>query len=119
MFSEFDDLVYFHAAFGVIFGVAIVFRIVWGFIGTKYSKFSDFKFQGLISYFGSFLGKKERFIGHNTASSIASIIILALGFVCVLSGLVLYGVDKNHGIFDFFYASYAKFRKPLWERCEH
>lgn len=109
VFSEFDDLVYFHAAFGVIFGVAIVFRIVWGFVGTKYSKFSDFKFQGLISYFGSFLGKKERFIGHNPASSIAIIMILALGFVCVLSGLVLYGLDKNSGIFAFLYDSYAKF----------
>ena len=110
VFSKFDDLIYFHAAFGVIFGAAVVFRIVWGFIGTKYSKFSDFKFKGLISYFGSFLGKKERFIGHNPASSIAITIILAIGFVCVLSGLVLYGVDKNSGIFAFLYDSYAKFK---------
>lgn len=117
VFSKFDDLIYFHAAFGVIFGAAVVFRIVWGFIGTKYSKFSDFKFKGLISYFGSLLGKKERFIGHNPASSIAITIILAIGFVCVLSGLVLYGVDKNSGIFAFLYDSYAnlQFTKSIHE----
>ncbi|CUU90380.1 nickel-dependent hydrogenases B-type cytochrome subunit family protein [Campylobacter hyointestinalis subsp. hyointestinalis] len=91
--SEFDSLLYFHAAFGVVFGVAVIFRIVWGFIETKYSKFSDFKFSGLGGYFLSFFGKKEKFIGHNPASSIAIIIMLSLGFVCVISGIILYGID--------------------------
>ncbi|CUU87943.1 DUF4405 domain-containing protein [Campylobacter hyointestinalis subsp. hyointestinalis] len=115
--SEFDSLLYFHAAFGVVFGVAVIFRIVWGFIGTKHSKFSDFKFYGLMAYFRSFFGKKEKFIGHNPASSIAIIIMLSLGFVCAVSGLMLYAIDKNSGIFAFLYDSYSelKFVKSIHE----
>ncbi len=115
--SEFDSLLYFHAAFGVVFGVAVIFRIVWGFIGTKHSKFSDFKFHGLMAYFHPFFGKKEKFIGHNPASSIAIIIMLSLGFVCAVSGLMLYAIDKNSGIFAFLYDSYSelKFVKSIHE----
>ncbi len=117
LLSEFDGLLYFHAAFGVIFGVAIIFRIIWGFIGTKYSKFSDFKFSGLGGYFLSFFSKKEKFIGHNPASSIAIIIMLSLGFICVISGLMLYGIDENSGIFAFLYNNYneLKFVKSIHE----
>ncbi|DAB31593.1 MAG TPA: cytochrome B, partial [Sulfurospirillum sp. UBA11407] len=37
--GDFDRLLSYHVAFGLAFGVVIVFRIAWGLIGPKHSKF--------------------------------------------------------------------------------
>lgn len=104
-----DFSLYMHAVLGVMFGVAIAGRILWGLFGTKYSKFSDFHFRGLFRYFSSFSSHKTAYISHNPASSIAIIIILALGVVCSLSGLMVYGIDEKSGVFANLYESYSKF----------
>lgn len=109
IFSDIKNGLYLHASFGALFGVALIFRIVWGFIGTKFSKFSDFDFRDLFGYFTSFFGQKKRYLGHNPASSIAIILMLILGLACTFSGLVLYGIDENSGIFAFLYNEYARF----------
>ncbi|GEM_PF-271251 len=107
--SDFDRLLYFHAVLGVVFGVAVAMRLVWGFVGTVHSRFCDFKFGGVAEYFLSFFGKKQRFLGHNPASCVAIVLMLLLGVVCAVSGLALYGVDEKSGVFSFLGENYAKF----------
>lgn len=34
--------------FGLLFGVLVILRIIWGFVGTKYSGFKDFELKGLL-----------------------------------------------------------------------
>lgn len=107
--SDMKGALYWHIVFGALFALALVFRIIWGFIGTKYSKFSDFNFSDLFGYFASFFGQKKRYLGHNPASCAVIILMLILGLVCAGSGLILYGINENSGIFAFLYDEYVKF----------
>ncbi len=91
----------FHVAFGTSLGILFLFRIIWGFIGPKYSKFSDFNFNinELKGYALNVFGKKKEYIGHNPASSWAIIAMAVLTFISVLTGFLAYGVQDSKGIF--------------------
>ncbi|EJB7570049.1 cytochrome b/b6 domain-containing protein [Campylobacter fetus] len=110
LFIETETSLYYHAVFGIVFGVAIAFRVIWGFIGTKYSKFSDFKFKGIMEYLLPTYSQKKHYTGHNPASSIAAVVIMVLGTIVLVSGLMMYGLSENSGIFAFLYTHYSKFR---------
>ena len=43
--GDMDKLLDYHAIFGILFALLFVIRIIWGFIGPKYSKFKDFNFN--------------------------------------------------------------------------
>lgn len=103
---DFDRIFYYHGVFGIVFFLAIVFRILWGVFGSKYSRFSDFHFKGLKEYLFSVFGTKRSYIAHNPASSIAIILMLVLGVLTCLSGLVLWGEKEGGGIFGSLYFSY-------------
>ncbi|WP_163280201.1 cytochrome b/b6 domain-containing protein [Campylobacter fetus] len=107
---EIGASLYYHAVFGVVFGVAIAFRVIWGFIGTKYSKFSDFKFKGIMEYLLPTHTQEKHYTGHNPASSIAAVVIMVLGAIVLVSGLMMYGLSENSGVFAFLYDHYGKFR---------
>lgn len=80
-----DSPIYaYHMLAGLLLSFTVIMRIVWGFIGTQHSRFSNFalKPSELVSYFKGILsGDKRKWAGHNPASSWASIgmFILALG----------------------------------------
>lgn len=103
---DFDRIFYYHGVFGVVFFLAIIFRILWGMFGSKYSRFSDFHFKGLKSYLFSVFGEKKSYIAHNPASSIAIVLMLILGVLTCLSGLVLWGEKEGGGIFSSLFFSY-------------
>lgn len=74
----------YHMLAGFILGFVVVLRIVWGVVGTRYSRFSSFALnpKDLVSYFfGILSGEKKKWTGHNPASSWAAIsmLVLALG----------------------------------------
>ena len=50
----------FCAFFGSLFGVLVILRIIWGFVGTKYSRFKDFELKGLFAYLKSALQAKHQ-----------------------------------------------------------
>lgn len=76
----------FHMLFGLMMGALVIWRLIWGFVGSKYSRFSSFNLHpiDLKNYFlGILNGSKKRWSGHNPASSWAALIFfgLALGLV--------------------------------------
>ncbi|TCK17873.1 cytochrome b [Thiogranum longum] len=78
----------------------ITFRVVWGFIGTRYARFSDFIYsQHAVSrYLKSLVSRKpEHYVGHNPAGGWMVIIMLASLFVVSISGLKLYAVEEGLG----------------------
>jgi len=114
----FHDLFKWHIAFGFIFGIGLVYRIIWGIIGPNYATFRTFQLslKQLKDYFAEKVHNRWRKIhaGHNAASSWFTLIVLFLGSVIVLSGLVLQGTQEASGIFSFlnahyFHASYSLF----------
>lgn len=96
-----------HLAFGYILLGLIVFRLLWGFIGTRYARFSSFLFNPgeIIAYLLSlFKNQPKHYLGHNPAGSVSVWLLLALGlFICVTGVMALQDdasdtVIKMHGV---------------------
>jgi cytochrome b len=81
-----------HVALGYILFGLIVFRLLWGFMGTRYAKFSSFAFgpSKIIGYLVAlFKGKAEHFVGHNPVGSVAIWLLLSLGLTLGVTGVML------------------------------
>lgn len=96
-----------HVAFGYTLLGLIVFRLVWGFLGTRCARFSSFLFKPgeIIAYLLSLLkGNPKHYLGHNPAGSVSVWLLLALGSsLCVTGVLALQDdasdlVVKMHGV---------------------
>lgn len=96
-----------HMAFGYILLGLIVFRLLWGFLGTRYARFSSFLFKPgeIIAYLLSlFKGKPGHYLGHNPAGSVSVWLLLGLGlFLCVTGVMALQddagdAVVEMHGV---------------------
>jgi cytochrome b len=77
----------------------VVFRILWGFVGTSHARFKDFVFGPgkVIQYLkGLAGGSSERYIGHNPAGGYMVLLMLATLLVVTYTGLKVYGAE-GHG----------------------
>lgn len=82
-----------HVYAGYTAGTIIVLRIIWGFTGKGYERFSAFPFDipAAFQYTKSiFTGHPARFIGHNPAGSIVIYAMLGIGLLTVISGIAVY-----------------------------
>jgi len=78
-----------HAAFGYLAGTLILFRIIWGIFGPRYSRFSDFPvgIGKLKEFVSNMKSTKLKYPGHNPAASLIMIAIMIAILLVVLSGL--------------------------------
>lgn len=108
--GDIDELLDYHALFGILFLLLFFYRIIWGYIGPKYSKFKDFNFDktDLKSYLLSPFFHIKEYIGHNPASSYAIVLMILFSFLAVISGMLAYGIEENHGIFSFLHNDYFR-----------
>lgn len=108
--ADFDELLPYHVSFGLALGVVFIFRIFWGYIGPKHSKFKDFRFNKneLIEYMLHPFSKTKEYVGHNPASSFAIVAMMVLAFLSIISGLFAYGIEENHGVLSFLHTQYFK-----------
>lgn len=82
-----------HVALGYTLLGLLAFRLLWGFIGTRYARFRSFLFSpaAVLGYARSLLkGQPAHYLGHNPLGSIAIWLLLALGISTGISGIVLY-----------------------------
>ncbi|TNG03114.1 MAG: cytochrome B [Gammaproteobacteria bacterium] len=78
----------------------ITFRVIWGFIGTKYARFGDFVYspKTVIQYLKDLLAKKPKhYIGHNPAGGAMVIAMLLCLIVISVSGLKVYAIEEGLG----------------------
>ena len=89
-----DDWMTLHSYAGYLIGGLLAFRLIWGIVGSRYARFSDFvKSPGTVLAYLKDLSKfkARRYIGHNPAGG-AMIVALLLSLVAtVASGLLAYG----------------------------
>lgn len=89
-----------HVWSGYGLAALILFRIVWGFVGSEFSRIDSFAWppRALIGHLRALMARRhEFFVGHNPAGSI---MIFALAFVLVAivaSGLVALGGGEKQG----------------------
>lgn len=82
-----------HLIFGYTLMGLIVFRLVWGLIGTRYARFASFVTGPgkVVSYLTSLATRKpEHHVGHNPAGALAIVLLLGLGLTIALTGLATF-----------------------------
>jgi cytochrome b len=97
-----DDarLLDYHVFAGYAIGLLLLFRIIWGFAGTRYARFKSFAFglgEGLRHLRHLLTGRHERHLGHNPAGTWSIFGLLALGLATVLTGIATLGGAKQLG----------------------
>jgi cytochrome b len=91
-----DDFKSVHAKVGYVIAVLLILRIVWGFAGSRYARFSDFIYPpaDVLSYLkGLIQGRPKHYIGHNPAGGAMVCALLLVLMLTALAGLKTLGAD--------------------------
>ena len=91
-----------HQWIGLAIGVLVAARILWGFIGTRYARFSQFVKgpRTSLAYLLSIVkGSEQRYLGHNPAGALMILCLLATITATVTTGWLMttdayYGDDS-------------------------
>lgn len=98
-FTE-DDFMTQHTWAGYIVGSIVLLRVIWGFIGSKHAKFSDFIYspKAVFGYLAGLLKRKpQHYVGHNPAGGAMVIALLLSLSATAFTGLALFAVEENAG----------------------
>lgn len=90
----------FHVWFGYVMAVNLLWRIIWGFVGSRYAVWSStLPFgRGYASEFVAYIkslksGQSRYYLGHNPLGRLMVLALLLLLLVQAVTGLVLAGTD--------------------------
>ena len=91
--SESEEYRLVHALAGGVVVGAILFRLVWGFLGTRHARFTSFvRGPGAVAdyVYGMLRGHPAHVTGHNAAGGWAIVGLLCLGLLAGCSGWLIY-----------------------------
>lgn len=95
-----DDLLTLHVWAGYLVGALVVLRLIWGVVGPKHARFTDFVYKprNVVAYLAKLASfRAPRHLGHSPAGG-AMALILWLGLVAVVwSGLEFYAIEEGRG----------------------
>ena len=89
-----------HMWAGYLLAAVVLFRLLWGFIGTRHARFSDFLCSParIFAYLKSLLGRRpQHYRGHNPAGGVMILLLLLSLTLTAGSGMALYAVDEHAG----------------------
>jgi cytochrome b len=96
-FTE-EDTITVHTWAGYVVGTLLVLRILWGFVGTKHARFSDFAYGPIaaLRYFLALLTfRAKRHIGHSPAGAAMVYALLVSLLLAVATGLLAFGEERK------------------------
>lgn len=82
----------YHAMIGLTLAFLVVWRIVWGFIGTRHARFGSFLFgpRAVVEYlWGAVSGRGKRFVGHNPGAAYAVFAMFGLILGLAVTGIMM------------------------------
>ncbi len=93
--GQFDGPLSYHSLFGMIVCTVLVFRIIWGFIGPQYSRFSDFpiSINSIINFAKGLKDKHQIYSGHNPLASLVMLSIIIAGILTAFSGMMIVATE--------------------------
>jgi len=97
---ENDRFLFEHVYAGYLFFGLLVFRFIWGWIGSYYALFRSFAYDwpSVWAYLKGLLsGEAHKHIGHNPAGGWAIFAMLMLAVLVSVSGLLVFGGEEGHG----------------------
>jgi len=95
-----DDLLTLHAWAGYLVLGLVGLRVVWGLIGTRFARFSNFlsRPSTVIRYLLDVTAfRARRYLGHNPAGGAMIVVLLVLLVLTGLSGFGVYGAEESAG----------------------
>ena len=96
-----------HVWAGYVVCSLVLLRIVWGFVGSRHARFSDFVFplrRVLADLADSLRLRAPRFIGHSPAGGAMILALLVMLTGTTLTGMAFYAVDDGKGPLSFILA---------------
>jgi len=108
--SEEENLLDYHAAFGYGIMILILFRLVWGVMGPRYSRFSQWPLsvKEAIAFVRSLPRPNKYYTGHNPAASFVMMGIILVTLLIVFSGILTYGIQEGRGLFSWLNSTFFK-----------
>lgn len=98
-----DDWLKLHVWIGYLIIGLLVFRLIWGFVGPRHARFSDFLYSRheILDYLRDLpTGRAGRYLGHNPAGGAMVILLLVMLALTVLTGwLTLVVAESQSGWF--------------------
>ena len=95
-----DNLLDLHVYAGYLIGGLLAFRLIWGFVGSRYARFTDFvkRPSEVWVYLKSIFSQHpKRYLGHNPAGGAMVIALLLSLILTTVSGIALYGIEESAG----------------------
>lgn len=113
-----DDFLSLHVWAGYTIAIAIGIRLLWGLVGTRHARFTDFVTspKQAVNYAKETLvGRAKRYIGHNPAGGLMIIVMLVSLIITTVSGIALYGMTEHAGPMANIVANSGKFWENSFE----
>jgi len=95
-----DELLTVHVWAGYLMFGLLLFRLVWGFIGSDYARFSNFLCSPVktVIYVKDVVAlKAKRYLGHNPAGAAMIMLLLVSLLMTSITGFAVYGADQGAG----------------------
>jgi cytochrome b len=97
-----EDYLSIHAACGIMVGALVLFRVIQGFGGPRYARFSDFPIsrKAMVDFIANMKQRKSAHPGHNPLASVIMGCIMITALLSAFSGMLLFASGEA-GLFGF------------------
>ena len=107
-FTDEKDVRDIHVIAGYTVLALVLFRVVWGFVGSRHARFSDFvgsPARAVRYALQAVKGTAARHLGHNPAGGLMIMTLLLSLLGTTFTGLAVYGADQHAGPLAGFFAA--------------
>jgi cytochrome b len=95
-----EDFLTIHSWAGYLILSLLCIRFLWGFIGTRYARFSDFAYSptNIIQFLKDTLRlSAKRYLGHNPAGGAMILLMIISLIITGITGIAVYGAEEQAG----------------------
>jgi len=92
-----------HAYAGYVLSGLLLFRLLWGIVGSKYSRFGSFPLKSAESkthLLDLLRGRSKAYAGHNPVGAWMIVLLLATLTALIFTGFIVWGGQENSGPFS-------------------
>ena len=95
-----DDFLTIHSWAGYLILALLFIRFIWGFVGTRYARFSDFFYrpEEIVQFLKDTMQlRARRYLGHNPAGGAMVFLLMFSLLMVTVSGVLLFGAEEQAG----------------------